>query len=118
MTTATTEAVRIRFALNSTEEHRVNCPREDEWLPILGPTAWLLAQLVLRELGDMPTMAMAEWESTKLARRLGVGPSIASNGNIPRAIQRLVHFGVVSLGDNGVVIIRRGWGKPPRRKGQ
>lgn len=91
-------------------------PREEDWLPILGPTAWVLGHHLYRELYAGVGQDQIAHEVPSLARRLGIGPSEAAHGPLPRAVDRLRIFGIVTVDADFTVRVRSRWGKPPKRR--
>ena len=78
---------------------------ESEWLPIIGPTAWLLARRLVRD-GGSPYL------TADLARDLGVQP-----GKVWSTLRSLQHFKLAAIesengSDPAVVTVRNRW---PRR---
>lgn len=106
----------VTFQRCPQEERHVNEPLEADWLPLMGPTAWLLGNLLTKQLAD-GRPDRATWEIPVLARRIGVGKGTAKDSPIPKAIGRLIRFGVVTEED-GIYVVRRGWGIPPKRTGR
>ncbi len=68
------------------------------WLPILGPTATLLARRLAASVTDP---AAADWEIARLAASFGVQPAVMT-----RALGRLVWFGVAWPNGNGAIAVR------------
>ncbi len=102
----------LTFVRDRTEERFVNDPREADWLPILGPTAWLLGKLLTEQLaeGVQPEIT---WDDAALGKRLGVKAG-DKNSPLMRSVARLSRFGIITedYNDRGdvVFIVRRGWG--------
>jgi len=81
---------------------------EEHWLPVLGPTCYLLARRVILHGGDGGDIGFTYRE---LADALGVAPSKARD-----AIHRLIRFGPVSTEDEGhVIVVPNGWPEAPQR---
>jgi hypothetical protein len=74
------------------------------WLPVLGPTATILLwrfQLELAvDLGGWPM------DLTDLSRELGLGTTESKHAPLPRAISRLVHFGLAKRMAPGQLVVR------------
>lgn len=102
----------VTFQRCRQEERHVNEPMEADWLPIIGPTAWLLGSLLTRQL---EVAERATWDIPVLARRLGVGKGEGKDSPVPKAIGRLIRFRIITEED-GVFVVRRGWGVPPKRQ--
>lgn len=68
------------------------------WLPAIGPTATLLAELLAGE------EASTEWSTTRLAGLLGV-----STDRLWRALNRLETFGMLKFHSTDVATARRRW---------
>lgn len=78
------------------------------WLPVLGPTSTLLLRHVDRRLAEAPDGVVLD--IAELSRALGVSPIVDTNGHVPKALNRCVHFGLAQpVGD--VLAVRR-WAPP------
>lgn len=79
---------------------------EAAWLPVLGPSAYCIARVLLRT-GD------TVWDVEALASRCGIGATI-----LDRAIMRLVHSGLARLPlSEQVLYLRPLWPPaPPLRR--
>lgn len=99
---------------NPAIEHSIawTAPDEAAWLPVLGPTAFLLGQLMSVELRDAE---QTEWVPETLASRLGVGTGGHRRKPLANALERLTHFGIVYVRD-GAYVMKADWGIPPARR--
>jgi hypothetical protein len=79
------------------------------WLPIIGPTCYLLAQ----QLGDTLTCTSENAHpvtapASRLAEALGIGGSLGPHAPLVRSIARLALFDL-AIADDGVVSLCCGW---------
>lgn len=103
----------LKFIREPTEERFVNEPQEEVWLPHIGPTAWLLAALLRKEVERVDVVT---WEYADLASRLGVSPATGQNSPLMRSINRLCRFGLIVEDPDGTYRVYRGWRTPrPKR---
>lgn len=106
----------LTFTRDPSEEHHVDEPREEEWLPIIGPTSWLLGQLLTRQL---TTERRVEWDAVNLGKRLGVKAE-GKHSPLLSAVSRLERFGIIAedydAAGDFVYVVRRGWGPARSRR--
>jgi hypothetical protein len=75
------------------------------WLPVLGPSATVLfRRLGLLLAGSPGGMTV---EMNELGRELGLGSSESRHAPLPRAISRLVRFGLAKRSGSGQLAVRR-----------
>jgi hypothetical protein len=77
---------------------------EEFWLPVLGPSAYLLARLIVTEGCDGLDLELTYRD---IADALGVSPTKARN-----AIHRLCRFGPVTR-EGRVILVPDGWPEAP-----
>jgi hypothetical protein len=78
------------------------------WLPVLGPSATFLFRRLNVLLEAFPEgMAM---EMNDLGRELGLGTSESRHAPLPRAISRLVRFGLAQRSASGQLAVQRAAG--------
>ena len=79
------------------------------WLPIIGPTCFLLAQSLSNALTRTPERAHPVTVPTSpLAESLGVGGSLGPHAPLVRTVARLVMFDL-AIPENGVLAVSTGW---------
>jgi hypothetical protein len=79
------------------------------WLPIIGPTCYLLAQ----QLGDTLTRTSESAHpvtvpARRLAEALGIGGSLGPHAALVRSVARLALFDL-AIADDGVLALSSGW---------
>jgi hypothetical protein len=74
------------------------------WLPILGPSATVLLWRLQFELRVEPDGCAVNLD--ELSRDLGLGTSESKHAPLPRAIARLVHFGLAKRLPSGQLAVR------------
>lgn len=79
---------------------------EGVWLPVLGPTSFLLWRQLSRCLTVHP--AGVTVHPASLAAGLGVGAGAGNQSPVARSLRRLHRFGVVRLVHDGLVLAHRG----------
>jgi hypothetical protein len=75
------------------------------WLPVLGPSATCLFRRLNLFLEGSPGGTTVEMND--LGRELGLGTSESSHAPLPRAISRLVQFGLAKRSASGRLVVRR-----------
>jgi hypothetical protein len=75
------------------------------WLPVLGPSATCLFRRLNLFLEDSP--GGITLELNELGRELGLGTSDSRHAPLPRAISRLVRFGLAKRSASGRLAVRR-----------
>ena len=72
------------------------------WLPILGPTSWLMLGTITQHLAAEPAVT---WRLGDLARDHGVGRPDRPGFIVLRSLQRLEHFGLLRFeaGDRALI---------------
>jgi hypothetical protein len=79
------------------------------WLPIVGPTCYLLARSLGSALGRMPDTAHSITVPTsRMAESLGIGESLGPHAPLVRSIARLALFDL-AMPDDGVLMLCTGW---------
>ena len=78
------------------------------WLPVLGPSATFLFRRLNVLLEAFPEGMTTEMND--LGRELGLGTSDSRNAPLPRAISRLVRFGLARRSATGQLAVRRAAG--------
>ena len=75
------------------------------WLPVLGPSATCLFRRLNLFLEEAPGGMTVEMDH--LGRELGLGTSESRHAPLPRAISRLVRFGLAKRSASGQLAVRR-----------
>jgi len=88
-------------------DHVLGTYVEEHWLPVIGPTCYLLARHVATEGADGLDVTFTYGY---FAAALGVSPTKVCN-----AIRRLGRFGLIEH-EADVILVRDGWPAPPARK--
>lgn len=99
----------LHFVLEERPHHLLDpCGEgsEEVWLPLLGPTAWLVARRVITDARKGYTAQDFE----VLAKSLGVGTVV-----LDRALERLIRFQLMSPDINGNIRVLDPWPPPKRR---
>ena len=78
------------------------------WLPVLGPSATVLFRRLGLLLAGSPDGMTVEMD--ELGRELGLGSSESRHAPLPRAISRLVRFGLARRLGSGQLAVRRAVG--------
>ena len=78
------------------------------WLPVLGPSATFLFRRLNSLLDVFPDGMTLEMNG--LGRELGLGTSESRHAPLPRAISRLVRFGLAKRSASGQLAVRRAAG--------
>jgi hypothetical protein len=73
------------------------------WLPILGPTSWLLLGTISQHLADHPAVT---WRLADLARDLGLGRPDRPGFVVVRSLRRLEHFWLLRFEATDRALIR------------
>lgn len=73
------------------------------WLPVVGPTSYLMWLILARTLEHTPVVHL---DTDELAERLGLGSSGGNQSGVAKALRRMQRFELVSLPDSGAVAVR------------
>jgi hypothetical protein len=74
------------------------------WLPILGPTSWVILGTITTQLADE---ASVTWKLEDLAEAHGIGGHLGRSTSIlARTLKRLNQFGFIRATDHGIVLVR------------
>ena len=84
---------------NEPGRHRVDSPEIGWWLPVLGPTATVLAVTLVGEAREGRT----RWETAELARRVGLG---GNRSKLWGSLDRLEMFGCGRFAGTDVIVLR------------
>jgi hypothetical protein len=79
--------------------HQTDSPDIEWWLPVIGPTAAVLAQTLARYVEAGGTT----WDTTELAQRIGLG---GNSSKLWQSLNRLDMFGVAHFHATDVMTIR------------
>jgi hypothetical protein len=82
------------------------------WLPILGPTAMVLL-MCFQGLLDVEPCGFSI-DLNELSQQLGLGTCGSKHAPLPRAISRLVHFGLAKRMAPGLLAVRCNFRPPPQ----
>jgi hypothetical protein len=93
-----TDPVVDRFAIDPAGDYS-----RIAWLPILGPTSWLLLGTISQQLTDEPEVT---WRLADLARDHGLGRPDRPSLVVVRSLRRLEHFGLLRFKATDQALIR------------
>jgi len=73
------------------------------WLPIIGPSSWLLWGTLATQLRREPTVT---WELTALAEAHGLHRGAGEHGMVRRTLTRLTQFRLLALAEPATYLVR------------
>ncbi len=86
--------------------HPLGVYAETFWLPVIGPSAYLLARRLF--------LCPGEWGKGVLASAVGIGHRVEGGGPLERSLARLEGFGLAAERD-GCLYVRQRWSRVTAR---